>query len=69
MIIVASTQALQQYANDLDKYITVPYCDASNKANRNAFILIGIEDLNKAKAHSCETGKSGEWFDLKGERM
>lgn len=55
---------IQGYLEPMDEYVTGPFCDAANKASRQAFLLIVVTSAKVGKLYSCESGEASNWFSL-----
>lgn len=50
-------------------YVGVPFCEAANRGNRQAMLLLAINDQKIATIYNCETQEFSEWFSFGGERI
>lgn len=66
-LVFPDTETANQWSEQAIEYIGAPFCMVSNSANRQAFLVIGIEDLAKGRYFECETQNYSEWFTLNPE--
>jgi len=57
-------QTGKEWISAFTEYVAGPYCYSANQANRNAFLVFVIQDLNIGKVYSCESGEASKWVSL-----
>jgi hypothetical protein len=43
--------------------VTLPFCNAATSSNREAFLIILVNNIKKKRFYSCEKQKWADWFD------
>jgi hypothetical protein len=59
----ANPTQLDTYIGPVADVVGVPFCEAANRANRQATLFITLAN-KRARRWSCELSAWGEWFDL-----
>ena len=62
-------EALEIWLEAILEYFGMPFCNAANQSNRQAYLIFTLKDERASKAFNCETKDTTEWISSGGERI
>ena len=61
----ADASDFDDYGRVIAEYVAGPFCDAANRAGRQAFVAFALNRPGLMKLYACETGEMTGWLDTR----